>query len=753
MVLLAQNFNDLTEASILRRFEKAATALPAIAVGPRSLEKRDSPNIYDVSWVKTQVAVGDSYAAGLGAGNPLSGPGDADCKRFDAANPVLLNNALATTTFTNIPCSGATSQDIIDKQISTLTKGSADLITVSAGGNDVGFTAVLSACVYLTTTQSACDDAIKAAEGQIQAMSVNIDKMLSDLAPILSKDGMILYSAYAQFWNDAPNYCDDISWAYWDPLGIAGGLKLTSNNRKAMNKLVSDVNAAIFRVVASARSSTRQPIPVYAASWDAAVIAVGGRFCEDADSKDPGATDDVEMFIRLNGSPYPKPGSKKRSSIEARAGSTAPGHQVNKRVPVALIKPFHPTYAGHQLISATNLGLLVYGRAKTLNVDPTKTGGNCAKNPPPGSGSGTPNCNTMSSGTWKATDKWVSQEAAAAAVAQFCKGGKSASGIPSGDLQAGKYYQQQGFYGGTANDLQLVVTYYENANIDEKTCSDRFLTIVNGCDVPSGNTNPQNLKYGGTLDYQSGKSGGVIFAFNPNSNKVGGVQTFCNDDDTNTFMDPDILSQNAKDFCSYITTPSDSLTASGVNQPSQTYNKGTINEVGLSANWPAAGFPPTLSDCQSALGPLNGGCNIPGGGKNPSNFKHGGHIVLDTERLFSVAPKSNNTVTDGTNFGHISQPKTIKGDKGQNGKAIDKPTLQKCLRGLQGGDWTGDNGADCAGMVTFYIGHRSGWNSVSDCYNACSNGVSQMIDQGNAATNCDAFSGFTACWMGYYIKT
>lgn len=773
LFFLCAIFQDILSFSIAsivdaaKRHDGLGVSLLPRGATTESLQKRDTPNIYDLSWIKHYVAIGDSYAAGIGAGNALNGPGDKDCSRYDQAYPILLNSGLETDKFDHIACSGAKSQDVRDQQIKNMADSSADLITVSAGGNDIGFEDILKACVYLATNQAACDKAISDGRNNIANMRSNIDSMLQDLSHKLTKDGLIIYTLYAKFWNDAENYCDQQTWSYWDPLGTGiTGLKLSHQNRQAMNKLTDDVNNALSSVIASARSSTREPIPVYAAEWDDAVEAVKGRFCEDAASKDPAGNDDLLMYIRKNGISYN--GKKRRSaprqkfrrssddvSIVARSSEVEVSSRdttQNAAAPDSLARVFHPTYMGHQTIAGPCVGLIVFHRSQVLKVDPTKPPQCQPGDSPP---DGAPNCNTMKSGQWKATDRWVSQPAAAAAVADYCKGGKKASGIPSGDLRDGKYFDQKTYYDRTVNQLLLKVTFFQNLEIDEPTCNKELLSIVNGCDVPSpdGKINPKNLKYGGTIDHSGGRNGGAVLEFDPLASGVGGnPQQFCNDNDTPTFMDAGVLDGNVRDFCNWISTASpNDLNTDGPSQPSKVFNDNSINKVVLSAKWPIGGFRPTAGMCSDALGPLNGGCNVPRGDANPANKKHGGHMVMDVEYLYGIAPQTNNTVTEGTNFGRVSTGKTHPGDTGQNGKKIDKPSLQDCLRDMANNGWRDD--VDCRGMVTFYMNRRGQWDDPKKCWDACSNGVSQMIDQGNKETNCDATAGFTDCWLGYYVKT
>ncbi|KAL9622611.1 MAG: hypothetical protein Q9160_003108 [Pyrenula sp. 1 TL-2023] len=777
--LALQSTFSLSFAAIIgatnHRAHRTRSLPPRSLLGGSSQKRATSDqNIYDFSWIKTYYAIGDSYAAGIGAGDALNGPGDSGCSRYNQAYPVQLNSGLETSKFNFLACSGAKATELKDSQIKNIPDNSADLITVSAGGNDVGFENILRNCVYTTTTQKACDTALDDGENAVKKLRNDVDTMLQDLSPKLTQNGVIIYTLYAKFWNDEENYCDKQTWAYWDPAGTGiVGLKLSHQNRQAMNKLTDDVNTALNSAIASARSSTREPIPVYAAAWDDSVGAVKGRFCEEAAAQSPDGNDKVLMFIRKNGISYngkrrrglPSPQLPKLDApVAARALAadiSIRAAQETRATPDKIARVFHPSELGHFTITGPCVALIVFHRAKVLKVDPVHPPASCDHPDLPGGGDpsdgppsdGSPACYSMESGQWKPTDKWVSQAAAAAAAKEYCSNGKQASGADEGDLEAGKIWHAQNFYPGTVNELQLKITFYKNLKLDPPTCTKEFLQIVNGCDVPHDDVNKANLKYGGTIAYEKGKDGGAILEFNPNGHGVGRApQQFCNDDDTKTFMDPTVLDSNTRDFCDWVSTaPTSDLNTKGPSQPSKTYNDGSVNKVILSAKWPLGGFRPTVDQCHDAMFPLGGGCNIPSAESNPSNKKHGGQMVLDTEYFFQVAPQTNNTVTDGNvggATGIIVAAKTSQGDRGKNNKLIDKPTLQDCLRKYSEGHWVD---TDCSGMVTFYMHRQSSWHSAKDCYKWCSNKVSQQIDQGMKTTECSAHAGFTSCWLGYNL--
>jgi lysophospholipase L1-like esterase len=95
------------------------------------------------------VALGDSYSSGVGTNRyDLS----ATCKRSSLAYPALV--AAANGYALNFQaCSGATTTDVVNNQLGALTS-STNLVTVTAGGNDTGFTSLLVNCTLTNCVSS-----------------------------------------------------------------------------------------------------------------------------------------------------------------------------------------------------------------------------------------------------------------------------------------------------------------------------------------------------------------------------------------------------------------------------------------------------------------------------------------------------------------------------------------------------------------------------------------------------------------------
>jgi lysophospholipase L1-like esterase len=97
------------------------------------------------------VALGDSYASGLGAGSYV----DDNCKISSNAYPQLWANDHAPSAFEFVACSGATTSDVLANQVAALTPDT-ELVTVMIGGNDAGFADVMTDC-NLGSDQSCVD--------------------------------------------------------------------------------------------------------------------------------------------------------------------------------------------------------------------------------------------------------------------------------------------------------------------------------------------------------------------------------------------------------------------------------------------------------------------------------------------------------------------------------------------------------------------------------------------------------------------
>lgn len=101
------------------------------------------------------VALGDSYSSGVGAGS-YDG---SSCTRSSRAYGPLWAANHDSPAFLFVACSGATTDDVLARQVSSVTS-STTLATITIGGNDAGFVAVVGTCQL--GTDSACRSAVAA---------------------------------------------------------------------------------------------------------------------------------------------------------------------------------------------------------------------------------------------------------------------------------------------------------------------------------------------------------------------------------------------------------------------------------------------------------------------------------------------------------------------------------------------------------------------------------------------------------------
>jgi lysophospholipase L1-like esterase len=107
------------------------------------------------------VALGDSYSSGTGTRTYY----DSSCQRSVYAYPYLLHNAHTSWTFVHAACSGAKTGDILNTQSASLT-ADTNWVTYTIGGNDAGFSSVITECAK-PWWASNCNGAIDQAQAYI----------------------------------------------------------------------------------------------------------------------------------------------------------------------------------------------------------------------------------------------------------------------------------------------------------------------------------------------------------------------------------------------------------------------------------------------------------------------------------------------------------------------------------------------------------------------------------------------------------
>lgn len=128
------------------------------------------------------VALGDSYASGVGAGSYTSESGS--CQRSTNAYPALYATNIKPASYRSVACSGATTTSVINTQLSALSS-TTTLVSVTVGGNDVGFSNIMTTCVLYGTTEcvAAVDSAMAKARTSLPTWLGNVYSGIKTRSP------------------------------------------------------------------------------------------------------------------------------------------------------------------------------------------------------------------------------------------------------------------------------------------------------------------------------------------------------------------------------------------------------------------------------------------------------------------------------------------------------------------------------------------------------------------------------------------
>lgn len=107
------------------------------------------------------VALGDSYSSGTGTRTYF----DSGCQKSVYAYPSLVDVQRPNTDLVFAACSGATTTNVLNSQVSSLT-ANTNWVTITIGGNDAGFSSVITECAQ-PGWFSNCDGAINTAQSFI----------------------------------------------------------------------------------------------------------------------------------------------------------------------------------------------------------------------------------------------------------------------------------------------------------------------------------------------------------------------------------------------------------------------------------------------------------------------------------------------------------------------------------------------------------------------------------------------------------
>lgn len=192
------------------------------------------------------VAIGDSYSAGPGAGTAF-GDEPNECFRNVGAYPPQLNRdfPFPDNAMQFLSCTGAVVEDMIATQIPDVDEDQM-VVTLSIGGNDLGFGKILKACVFKPggPLSDDCDETIETARTYLQ----------NELADTLRKGYDAIWDKVTDddrrkmFVQLYPNFFqEDTDWCNGQSMGIIPGYKplLDEELRHKLNRLGDEVRDEI----------------------------------------------------------------------------------------------------------------------------------------------------------------------------------------------------------------------------------------------------------------------------------------------------------------------------------------------------------------------------------------------------------------------------------------------------------------------------------------------------------------------------
>ena len=329
-------------------------------------------------------AMGDSYAAGIGAGALPQGPDPDHCFRCLNSYPVITQSSLQPNPgrFNFVACSGAKFDEIGTWQLLNrafpgrpIWGNSPEFVTITMGGNDIGILPLVLTCIYsVRILAMPCDAVIQRGFDILDSENFKFDlfaviKAVQDKGRTRhGQDFHIFVTGYAQLFNSERAQCDQVT---FKPNGIGLVLPpefLTRERRKKMNNLAVALNHALETAVGLFNSRD-----VTFVDYDH--LFEGHRFC---DRDEPNVNDDETWFFGLGTTSDPThgvagidelPGANRTDDLVPRSlNRKAVTHGASINIPrnVAIVenitgevnagalarysRVFHPKSRGHQAI-------------------------------------------------------------------------------------------------------------------------------------------------------------------------------------------------------------------------------------------------------------------------------------------------------------------------------------------------------------------------------------------------------------------
>ena len=216
----------------------------------------------------TYVALGDSYAAGTGTATggppvPVTTPlgGGYPCFQSDTSYPNhLAAYAHLTTGFINVTCAGATTSYIGTELSAAVQAGATSgvsQVTVTVGGNDLGFADTLQACAP-PASQSQCQTALATATSYLKTVSAKVSGVITQIRGAAPGARIYVTGYPLLFGNFKTPTCD-----------VGGAYVVPKTTATTINGITSALNLSIAGAVVRAQ---------WKGDWRVRYVPVTGAF-------------------------------------------------------------------------------------------------------------------------------------------------------------------------------------------------------------------------------------------------------------------------------------------------------------------------------------------------------------------------------------------------------------------------------------------------------------------------------------------
>lgn len=180
-------------------------------------------------------ALGDSFASGAGSGDL------GFCGQAEEAYPERLDGRMKIVLDDDNTCSGATVQSMLASQLTGLED--ADLVTITIGGNNIGWIPAVGAC--LLADEQTCAGAVGQSRQLIQNVLPGLLDDAYDAVRAAAPDAHVVVTGYPRLFS--PEYGD-----YAGVLPIGGGIPYLASvtEQHILNDGADVLNATIAAVAA-----------------------------------------------------------------------------------------------------------------------------------------------------------------------------------------------------------------------------------------------------------------------------------------------------------------------------------------------------------------------------------------------------------------------------------------------------------------------------------------------------------------------